>query len=185
MGKARVGDIMTRNFAFVKPETSIIKCAEKIIKNRVGSLLLVENQKLKGIITEKDIVWALAKKRGIGLDKIPAIDITPKKLETIKPSATIEQALKRMKKLKFRRLPVTVNKSVIGILTLKDILKIEPGFFETSSFHLDDIKELSEKIKRNQTPVDFTEGLCEECGNIGLLYKTDNRVICEDCLNEM
>jgi len=185
MVEIKVGDIMTRNFISASPDTSLINCARKMIKNRVGSLLLVEDKKLKGIITEKDIVWALTKKQGKGLDKIPASDITPKKLSTIKPSATIDEAIARMKKMKFRRLPVMVNGTVIGILTLKDILKIEPDFLHPDYFNLNDIRELSDKLKRKQNPSPFQEGLCEECGNTDLLYKTDGRLICEDCINSM
>ncbi len=184
MAKIKVGDIMTRNFVFVKPDTSLINCAKKMMKHRVGSLLLVENKNLKGIITEKDIVWALTKKPK-NLDKISANDITPKKLSTIKPSATIDEAIQRMKKMKFRRLPVTVNGNVIGILTLKDILKIEPDFLHQDYFNLADIRELSEKMKRKENPSKFIEGLCEECGNTDLLYKTDGRLICESCIDEM
>ncbi len=185
MGKVRVGDVMTRDFVSVRPDTSIIDCAEKMIKKRVGGLLLVEDKKLKGIITEKDIVWALTKKRGKDLEKIQASDITPKKLATIKPSATIEEAMIRMKKMKFRRLPVIVNGSVVGILTLKDILKIAPDFFHAEHFNLDDIRELSEKMRRKDNPTPFEEGLCEECGNMDLLYKTDGRLICEECIDAM
>ena len=46
----KVGDIMTRNFVSVKPDTSIIDCARLMIRKRVGSLVLQENMKLKGLL---------------------------------------------------------------------------------------------------------------------------------------
>ena len=49
----KVGDLMTRNFIWVKPETDLKKCAKTMIKKRVGSLIIKEGDKLKGILTEK------------------------------------------------------------------------------------------------------------------------------------
>lgn len=180
----KVGDIMTRNFISVKPETSIMECAKKMVGKRVGSLILEEKNKLKGIVTEGDIIWAMTKKSRKELSKIKASEITPKKLVTIKPSADLYQALQKMKKTKYRWLPVTINKTVIGFLTLKDILKIEPSLFETAA-EIMQIQEESEKLKRRKAGETFKEGLCEECGNFSLLYKIDDRMMCESCRDAM
>ncbi len=180
----KVGDIMTRNFISVKPDTSLLDCAKKMVKKRVGSLLLEEDNKLKGIITEGDIIWVMTKKSRKELNKIKASAIAPKKLVTIKPSADLYQALQKMKKTKYRWLPVTINKNVIGFLTLKDILRIEPGLFETAA-EIMQIREQSEKLKRRKAGESFKEGLCEECGNFGIIYKVDSRMICEACKDAM
>jgi len=180
----KVGDIMTRNFISVRPETSILDCAKKMVKKRVGSLVLEDKSELKGIITEGDIIWAMTKKSKKDLGKIKAKEIAPKKLVTIKPSADLYQALQKMKKTKYRWLPVTVKGNVIGFLTLKDVLRIEPSLFDMAS-EIMQIKEESDKLKRRKAGENFTEGLCEECGNFGMLYKLDNRIICESCKDEM
>lgn len=180
----KVGDIMTRNFISVKPSTSILECAKKMVRKRVGSLILKENNKLKGIITEGDVIWAMIKKSRKELDKIEASEIAPKKLVTIKPSADLFQALQKMKKTKYRWLPVTINKNIIGFLTLKDVLRIEPSLFETAS-EIMQIREESEKLKRRKAGKTFKEGLCEECGNFSMLYRVDNRMICESCRDVM
>jgi len=180
----KAGDIMTRNFISVPPDTSILDCAKKMVKKRVGSLILEQNNQLKGIITEGDIIWAMTKKSKKELNNIKASEIAPKKIVTIKPSADLYQALQTMKKTKYRWLPVTVNKNIIGFLTLKDILRIEPGLFEFAS-EIMQIREESEKLKRRKAGEIFSEGPCEECGNYSLLYKVDNRMMCEDCRDAM
>jgi len=185
MVKTKVGDIMTRNFVSVKPETNLIDCAKAMVKNRVGSLILAEKQKLIGMITQDDIVWALTKKGQKNLKEVQAIDISPKKIITIKPSANVDEAVNRMRKLKFRRLPVTVDGNVIGMLTLKDILKIEPGLSEIATQRITDIRELSQKLKRARNPREFEEGICNECGNMDILYNLDGRIVCEDCMENM
>lgn len=180
----KVGDIMTRNFVSVSPNTSLIDCAREMIKKRVGSLVLKEGQKLSGILTEKDIVWALTKKGAKDLKKIKAKEIASRKIATIKPSADLYEALERMKKLKFRRLPVIVNGNIIGLLTLKDILKIEPSLFADIN-KIEEIKEESEKLKRMKGEKWSSEGVCEECGSFDVLYKIDNRLMCLACKEDM
>ncbi len=181
----KVGDIMTRNFISAKPDISILNAVKLMVKKRVGSLVLVEDNILKGILTEKDIMWALSKKNSKkDLSEIKAREICTKKITTIRPSADIHDAIKLMKKAKFRRLPVVIKKRVIGLLTLKDILRIEPELFEIAQESYM-IKEESEKFKRKQAGESFKEGICEECGNFDILYNEDGRLICESCRDEM
>ncbi len=180
----KTGDIMTRNFVSVSPDTSLLDCAKKMVKKRVGSLILEDNGQLKGIITEGDIIWAMTKKSKKDLDNIKAYEIAPKKIVTIKPSSDLYDALQKMKKTKYRWLPVTVSKNIIGFLTLKDILRIEPSLFEMAS-EIMQIKEEGSKLRRRKAGEAFVEGPCEECGNFGLLYPVDNRRICDSCRDSM
>ncbi|MFH1307569.1 MAG: CBS domain-containing protein [archaeon] len=184
--RIKVGDVMTRNFVSVAPDVNLTDCAKIMIKKRVGSLIIKDKQKLLGIITEKDIIWALTKKSESDLRKIKVKEIAARKVATIKPSADISQAINRMKKLKFRRLPVVVNGNVIGMLTLKDVLRIEPSLFDIASYN-NDIKEEGEKLRRKAQDGGrwINEGMCEECGNYNLLYKVDGRVICPVCKDSM
>lgn len=180
----KVGDIMTRNFVSVSPDTNLIDCAREMMKKRVGSLVLKDGQKISGLLTEKDIIWAMTKKGARGLDKIKAKDIASKKLATIKPSSDLYEAMQRMKKLKFRRLPVVVDGNVIGMLTLKDILRIEPALLSDVS-QIENIREESEKLRRLKGERWFKDGVCEECGNFDILYKIDNKLMCLACKDEM
>jgi len=182
--KIKAGDIMTRNFVSVSPSTNLIDCAREMTKKRVGSLVLRDGQKLVGLLTEKDIIWALTKTKNKNLGNIKARDVASKKVAVIKPSADLYEALARMKKLKFRRLPVVVNGNVIGMLTLKDILRIEPALFADINF-AEKIREESEKLKRMRNVRWIKEGMCEECGNFNILYKVDERLLCEPCKEEM
>lgn len=177
----RVGDLMTRNFIYVSPDTNLKKCAETMVKKRVGSLIVKERRILKGILTEKDILWALVKKSEKELADILARDIAKRKVMTIKPGADVVEALKKMKKNKVRRLPVLEHKKVIGMLTLNDILKIDPGLYQLIAETVN-IREETGKLKRSEnvkTPK--KQGVCEECGDFDLLYRDDGQWICEGC----
>jgi len=178
-----VGDLMTRNFIYVSPKTNLKKCAETMIKKRVGSLIVKEGDELKGILTEKDIVWAIVKKSVKDLEKIMAEDIANRKVITIKPSADIIEALNRMKKDKVRRLPVVENGKVIGLLTLKDILKIDPNLYELISETVK-IKEESAKLSSGEKlKLKRKEGSCNSCGQLDTIYLVDGDWLCISCFN--
>ncbi len=183
----KVGDIMTRDFVSVSPETSLTECARLMIKKRVGSLVLKENNKLFGILTEGDIVYALSKKPN-SLEKVNAKDVAKRKVLTIKPSEDISEALKKMKKGRYRWLPVSIKNDVVGFITLKDILKIEPNLFDAFS-EIMQIKEEQAKLKkiRNFLPgkTRTKEGMCEECGSPGLLFRYNDKLICENCYEQL
>jgi len=180
MEEIRVSDVMTRDPIVTKPDTNLLECAKKMVRKRVGSLLLVENKKLVGFISQKDILWALIKKSKADLSKIKAIDISVKKIGTIKPSATIKEAMDKMKKLKFQRLPVIFEGKLVGMLTAKDILNFNPEVYpELEEFAK--IREETEKLKRVQKAKQVREGVCEECGNYDLLYMINGTLLCESC----
>jgi len=165
----KVGDVMARNFISAKPEISVLAAVNLMVKKRIGSLILQERGILKGILTEKDIMWAISKEAD--LSDIKAIDICTRKITTIRPSADIYDATRIMKKVKFRRLPVVIKKKVIGYLTLKDILRIQPELFEIARQGYER-KEVGNVIK---------EGICDECERFDLLYSKGEKLVCENC----
>ena len=176
----KVGDIMTRNFVFVSPETDLRECARVMVKKRVGSLIVKDGDALKGILTEKDIVWAVVKKTKRDLKDILAKDLMKRKVVTIKPGADVTEALDRFKKKKIRRLPVVENGKVIGMITQKDILKIDPGLFQMIAQTIK-IREVTEKLNRRKALSPRKQGICEECGEFEILQKDGLQWICESC----
>ena len=180
----KVGDLMTRNFIWVKPDTNLKKCAKRMIKKRVGSLIVKDKDRLRGILTEKDIVWAVVKKSKKDLKNIIAKAVMKRKVVTIKPSADISDALKKFRKKKVRRLPVVEKKKVIGMLTTKDVFKIDPGLFE-SMIQTQKIREESKKLKHSpRMRAPRKQGICEECGEQDLLYKDDAQWLCNLCFTK-
>jgi len=175
-----VADIMTREPVTVKPSTNLLECAKKMVRKGVGSLLLFEKKHLVGLISQKDILWALIKKSKEDLTTIKASDISPKKIATIKPTATIQQAIEKMKKVQFERLPVIENGEFFGIITTKDILNFHPEFYpELEEFSK--IREETEKLKRIKKASKREIEICEKCGKTDILFHVDGQLICETC----
>ncbi len=184
MEKILVSDIMTRDPIIIKPTTNLLECAKKMVKKKVGSLLIVDNKRLVGFVSRKDILWALVKKSRKDLLDITAVDISPRKIAAIKPTSSIREALDKMKKLKFQTLPVIYNGSLVGMVTIKDILNFYPEAYEELG-EFDKIREESQKLKRISKAKNRREGICEECGNFDILYKVNDTLMCESCMEKI
>lgn len=177
----KVGDVMTKKFISVSPDMNVVDCAKLMAKRRVGSLLITEGQKLKGIVTEGDVMLAVAKDKDLGRTKIA--EIMTKKVIGISPSKDINDALIMMKKRSVRWLPVLAGSNVIGFLTEKDILKIQPDLVDIAVQNIN-IAEEKEKWKRIKAVDEYRwikEGPCQECGVYDLLYKAGSRYLCATC----
>ncbi len=174
---------MTRNFVSVKPETSLYACSKMMVKHKVGSLVIKNKEKVHGILTEKDIINAIVRRKNPDIKKIQARDIAAQKLVTIKPEEDVFTALGKMRKSYHKRLPVVVEGNIVGLVTIKDILRLQPQLFTTVSDAFK-IKEQMDKMKRVSEIRGITvsgEGRCEECGNFEILYKANGSLLCENC----
>ena len=179
----KVGDIMTRDVISIKPSATIQECARTMSRKDIGTVIIEDKGKIRGALTEKDIIWALTKKQDIANIKVS--DIMLRKVTTIKPSKDIFEAMLRMKNQKSGWLPVTVRGNVIGMLTINDILKIETSLFEIVS-QIWTVREVDEKMNRKRNALVgreswIKEGECKECGAYGILYNNEGKLLCETC----
>ena len=183
-----VVDIMDRFPLTIDLNTNLLECAKKMVRKNTRTLLLVSEKKLVGVLTSKDILWALIKKSKYDLSKIKAMDIASKKIISIKPNATIKEAIEKMKKVKFQRLPVINGGELIGMVTIKEILNFHPELYP----EFDELSKIREESNRlndhdfgNNPNKKFNEGTCDECGNQDVLYSVKGSLICESCKNSI
>jgi CBS domain-containing protein len=187
MERIVVADIMTRDPVTIGPEATLLDCAKMMVKKRVGSLLIVHQKKLSGFISEKDILWAMVKKSKDDLSKILALDIAPRKIATLNPFISIKEAVRKMKKLKFERLPVIHDGELVGIITSRDILEFYPELYS----ELDEFDKIREeyrkllRVKKAQLMQKTRDGMCEECGKRDILYKVNGMLMCENCRSKI
>ncbi|MSR85824.1 CBS domain-containing protein [Candidatus Woesearchaeota archaeon] len=167
-------DAMSISPVTISSLKSILECAKIMTKKRVGSLLIVKEDQLEGIITEKDLVHFLAK--GLNPEATKIKEVMIKKVHTISPEQDLSEAISIMKREKVRRLPVLNNKKLIGMLTLNDIIKLQPALFDL-------LREQS-NIRLQTKKGKSVEGTCEVCENFGKLYEVDDQYICAECHRE-
>lgn len=124
-----VADVMTEHPIIVGPETSLQECARVMADNHVGAVLVQGRGELLGIVSEQDIV----RKSVINGDipsRVRVKDIMVSRLITISPSADVFDAVRVMAEENIRHLPVMRRDEFAGVVTMKDILKIQPELFQ-------------------------------------------------------
>ena len=122
-------DVMTTQPIKITKENTVQSAAQVMKEKGVGSLLVTEKAKLVGILTEKDIVVKLTVP-GYHPSDVTVNQIMTKDVITIEPGRDLYDAIVLMKNSDVRRLPVMDEDNLMGIITLKDVLKIEPALFE-------------------------------------------------------
>jgi len=116
----KVRDIMTTNVESIAPDTDLVAAARRMKELNVGSLPVVKEGRLIGIITDRDIVIrAVAEGRELLLERVET-HLTPSPT-TISPDADAQQASDLMAREQIRRLPVVEGDRLVGFLAIGDL----------------------------------------------------------------
>lgn len=170
-----VQEAMTRGLIVTKPTTSLKECAELMRKRKIGSLPIVYKNKILGIVTDEDLVRkALAEK--LNPETTQVRKIMTKKVVTIAPEEDIYDALLKMNKYGLNHLPVTSKNQIIGLLTWRDILKLEPELFDL----------YIEKLQIKKYPKwRGNRGQCDICDEFTILEEVNGQLLCDKCQEEL
>jgi len=117
-----IKSIMTRRVKCVKPVDTARRASLMMVRNNIGSVLVREKSKAVGIITEHDIMKRVVAS-GKDPDRMQCRKIMSAPLRTIDAHDTIDAAVEIMAKKRLKRLVVTRDGDLVGIVTATDILK--------------------------------------------------------------
>lgn len=116
-----VKEYMKKNVIVVNKNTTLRDVAKIMTENNVGSVIVVDNGKPIGIITERDIVRAIGRNKDLNNK---AEEIMTSSLITIKEDSPITGALSLMRSYNIRHLPVIDNEGNLkGIISIRDIAR--------------------------------------------------------------
>ena len=113
---------MTSDLLTVEAGDSIVAVAQRMVDRNVGAVLVVEDGRLIGIMTERDLMKAVA--RGLVSAAVVRDCMTPHP-DTIAPDDTIEHAAVLMIHGGYRHLPVVDGDDLVGILSIRDLVLVE------------------------------------------------------------
>ena len=116
-----IAEHMSRGLLSVGKDERISDAARQMVGRGVGAVLVVEDDKLSGILTERDILRAVAE--GFAEDARVG-DWMTKHPETIEASDTTEHAAALMIHGGFRHLPVMDGGVVAGIISIRDLMRV-------------------------------------------------------------
>lgn len=171
-----VADAMTTKPITV-PSSTTVRDASCVMRDHdVGSLLVMDGTTLMGIVLADDIVHRVTAEAKNAADTLVA-DVMTKELVSITPEADIYDAMVTMREHDIMHLPVCDKKGkMLGFLTVKDVLRIEPTLFEL----MGELAAINGKRMSDQG-----EGYCDVCGNFSSdLTVQRGRRVCEHCLSD-
>lgn len=114
----KIQDIMTTNVESCTLLDNVFEVAVKMKELNVGAIPIVDQDKLVGMITDRDIVIRCVAEKHPGSSKVE--EIMSNNLFTISPEATSREAAKMMAEHQIRRLPVVEGDKLVGIVSLGD-----------------------------------------------------------------
>jgi signal-transduction protein with cAMP-binding, CBS, and nucleotidyltransferase domain len=176
----KVMDAMTTKPISVSPEITLQECTRIMDENHVSTVVVQDNEHSIGILSDQDIVRKVIAK-GINPLNKKVKEFMETELVVIEPETDIYDALIKMRDLNIRHLPVVKDNKMIGLLTLKDILKIQPQLFEL-------LVEKFEVREENRKPINRiiqNEGICQACGEYSEEIRDINgSLLCPKCAKE-
>ena len=116
--------------ATVEPSATVANLVAALAEHNVGALPVLEGEELVGIVSERDVVRRLHL-GGAGLLQLTVADIMSGKVTTCGPNDKAEDLARVMTERRFRHLPVVENGSLIGIVSIGDLVKARIDLLES------------------------------------------------------
>jgi CBS domain-containing protein len=116
-----ISNHMTRNLLSVEPDLTLAEAARKMVSRGVGAVVVLEGERLAGILTERDLLNAVA--AGFKEDA-KVSDWMTRHPETVESDESTDHAAALMIHGGFRHLPVVDGGDVVGILSIRDLMRV-------------------------------------------------------------
>ncbi len=120
----KVNDILKTkgsNVFSVLPNTSVYDALKIMGEKNIGALMVIENDELKGIFSERDYARKIVLVNRTSRDTLIS-EIMTANVITISPSDTIDHCMEQMSEKRIRHLPVAANGKIIGIISISDVV---------------------------------------------------------------
>jgi CBS domain-containing protein len=116
----QIKDVMTSNPTTCEPQASVVDAAKVMAQEDVGSIPIVEGDRLAGVVTDRDIVIRVVAE-GRDAQSTTVGDIASRDLVTVSPDDDLNRALELMAEKQVRRLPIVEGDKLVGIVAQRDI----------------------------------------------------------------
>ena len=143
----RVSEIMTNAAVLDQSDDTLVEAARKMWKQQTGSLLVMEGEDLVGIITERDVLKAVA--TGAKLEETRIAEVMTKDVVTVGPGTSLREAAKIMADRWIRHLPVVDGGKLVGVLSQRDLAGVLAGALNEPEA-LQQLVEASELVREKR-----------------------------------
>ena len=115
----KISEIMTKATVTDAPDDTLAEAAARMWSAQTGSLLVMDGENMLGIVTERDLLRAVA--NGQDPQTTPLKDVMRTDVVTCLPQTSLKEAAKLMATRWFRHLPIVENGKVVGIVSQRDL----------------------------------------------------------------
>jgi CBS domain-containing protein len=122
-------DIKGHHIVSITPDMTLAAAVKTLNEHRIGAVLVMNDQRIEGILSERDIVRVLGDRGAAVLDE-PVRAVMTRKVITCKQSDTAAAIMEMMTMGKFRHLPVVENERIVGLISIGDIVKWRVNEYE-------------------------------------------------------
>ena len=172
-----VRDIMNSPVISASPQHTIKDIATKMKEERIGSIVIMENEKAAGIVTDWDIV-SNAVVKDVKPSEVKASDIM-QALHTIEGEEGVTEAARVLRQHNIKRLAVVYKNRLVGIISASDVIAVTPDLVDVIS---EKAAVMRGEIGRSAGNI---SGYCDECGEWSdLLQFNEGTFMCEECRGE-
>ena len=116
-----IANHMSRDLLSVGPDDRIADAARRMVGRGVGAVLVMDGGRLAGILTERDVLEAVAEGK---VERARVADRMTRHPETVDAGETTEHAAALMIHGGFRHLPVLEGGDVVGIVSIRDLMRV-------------------------------------------------------------
>lgn len=117
----QIEEIMNKEVATAKPDDHLVDAAKTMLERKIGCVVVVEGEKVVGIVTESDLIRCAAS--GFDPNRKLVKDVMNSPPVTCSPEAPVEEAYAHMRKNNIRHLPIVgEDGALVGIVTMKDLI---------------------------------------------------------------
>ena len=121
----------------VEPDAKVGVAVKLLAEMKIGAVLVMNQSRLDGILSERDIVRVLGERGASALEE-PIASVMTRKVVTCKETDTVAELMEMMTDGKFRHLPVVDNGKVVGLISIGDIVKRRVQEYEAEQAALRD-----------------------------------------------
>jgi len=115
-------DIKGRNILSISPNDSVYSAVERMSENNIGALLVIDNGRLVGILSERDYARKVILKGKSSKNTLIREIMTPDVL-CVSPETTVEECMALLTEKRVRHLPVMDGGKLMGIVSIGDLVK--------------------------------------------------------------
>lgn len=108
----------------IAPETPLTQACRELEQRRVGALIVCENDQVVGVLSERDVVRAVAQDGRSALDR-PVADYMSRQVVFAEPAETVAILMERMTDRRIRHLPVLREQRLAGVISIGDVVKCQ------------------------------------------------------------